>query len=664
MSQCFESKSLLCLHYKALAATLITFALILMYPFIFDTTILKGFVLFQSTKQNELIFDASNIHFYLWDSRYDYPNYIDPRIYTTVDYNQKEWTWYYRQLFNHSQRVTSICESNIIIPTLSYKQNHDMFDITQLHSRSDTNWIYFAKWNITIKLNPMNNQVSKEYIENTDYTYKNKTKQNNRNKKTKNNNKHNRIKPMKNKYQHYNDIYEKIEQHLYHDPNSCLYGKQNSIILYLFTVESDSLNQPIYKSNNNKKHAHKRPKWVGYINYNHISSLSGNVYKSNIDIAFPTPTTINFSTLVIYPLLCKLYNCNVYKISKIRQRKNTSTEDGNAMNIIPNDIDNYNSNSTTNSTLHDRNINISVNINITSHPVQFDNYSALDSNFDLNLNQFDRKQLLTLCDNLWDKYTIVFQGTQRKSYRSKWLAHKDNLRIRPPYTRKYISQIFSTQYNIIDHDSGNLELKQYTKMINNKNNSILDFNSINMNNASGNKHINNNELKKAINLVKNGIVVNLYPPRHESKAKQKRNIHYDYVDLMLHSRFCFILSGDAPWSFRLMDVLSAGCIPVIFADTWVLPFDSSIDWKQYVIRIDEIEITRNKKEWTTNPEIFVKNWLNGKQTNKILKGYYNDSFCNWHIQLLKLYNDKFVNPNKIVDAFFDEIAHKKNIAGG
>lgn len=46
--------------------------------------------------------------------------------------------------------------------------------------------------------------------------------------------------------------------------------------------------------------------------------------------------------------------------------------------------------------------------------------------------------------------------------------------------------------------------------------------------------------------------------------------------------FCIVLRGARLGQAVLSDILQAGCIPVVIADSYVLPFSEVLDWKRYI----------------------------------------------------------------------------------
>ena len=65
-----------------------------------------------------------------------------------------------------------------------------------------------------------------------------------------------------------------------------------------------------------------------------------------------------------------------------------------------------------------------------------------------------------------------------------------------------------------------------------------------------------------------------------------------YLELLKDSEFAGVPRGDSLFSYRLLDVMSAGAIPVIYSDGWVLPFAEIISWQDCAIMVSESDANR------------------------------------------------------------------------
>ncbi|XP_052010268.1 exostosin-2 [Xyrauchen texanus] len=62
---------------------------------------------------------------------------------------------------------------------------------------------------------------------------------------------------------------------------------------------------------------------------------------------------------------------------------------------------------------------------------------------------------------------------------------------------------------------------------------------------------------------------------------------FDYPQILQESSFCVVLRGARLGQATLSDVLQAGCVPVIMADSYILPFSEVLDWKRASVVIPE-----------------------------------------------------------------------------
>lgn len=88
------------------------------------------------------------------------------------------------------------------------------------------------------------------------------------------------------------------------------------------------------------------------------------------------------------------------------------------------------------------------------------------------------------------------------------------------------------------------------------------------------------------------IVVELTRDRQHAGVIDAENevVDDDYAQLLRDSTFAFVPRGDYEFSYRLLEVMSFGCIPIVISDGLVLPFDRLIDWRECSLTVPEARV--------------------------------------------------------------------------
>lgn len=54
----------------------------------------------------------------------------------------------------------------------------------------------------------------------------------------------------------------------------------------------------------------------------------------------------------------------------------------------------------------------------------------------------------------------------------------------------------------------------------------------------------------------------------------------NYTTVLQRARWCGVPDGSTPWTWRFLDALHCGCVPVIISERWHPPYTRMIDWTQ------------------------------------------------------------------------------------
>lgn len=105
------------------------------------------------------------------------------------------------------------------------------------------------------------------------------------------------------------------------------------------------------------------------------------------------------------------------------------------------------------------------------------------------------------------------------------------------------------------------------------------------------------EYRKKLTVLNNepGFLIQLENPTSLHVVANKIDNTYvaNYRQLQLDSQFGLVVKGDMFFAYRLLEVIGAGCIPIILSDSWELPFSHIIDWSPYIVlENDYLEIPK------------------------------------------------------------------------
>lgn len=103
---------------------------------------------------------------------------------------------------------------------------------------------------------------------------------------------------------------------------------------------------------------------------------------------------------------------------------------------------------------------------------------------------------------------------------------------------------------------------------------------------------------------------------------------------MNNATFCLIPRGRRLGSYRFLEAMQSGCIPLILSNGWVLPFHEKIDWKKAVIFADERLLT---------------------MIPSLIRDFSDDVIFKMKQQALFLWNTYFFSVDKIVQTVFQVI---------
>jgi len=111
------------------------------------------------------------------------------------------------------------------------------------------------------------------------------------------------------------------------------------------------------------------------------------------------------------------------------------------------------------------------------------------------------------------------------------------------------------------------------------------------------------------------------------------------TDLLHHSRFGLVPAGDGWHSYRLMETMAMGVVPIIISDDWSLPFEDILTWSEFSILVP---------------------LANTSHLLAIVEGY-RDRACTMSDRVFQVYHQYMANATQIVRGISDSIQQYRQL---
>ncbi|MBS1670849.1 MAG: exostosin family protein [Bacteroidetes bacterium] len=95
------------------------------------------------------------------------------------------------------------------------------------------------------------------------------------------------------------------------------------------------------------------------------------------------------------------------------------------------------------------------------------------------------------------------------------------------------------------------------------------------------------QLQNVNNITANFIIRNGF---WAEGMENKNEVRLQYADNIINSDYTLSIRGNGNFSYRLYEVMSCGRIPVFVNTDCILPYENFINWKDYVVWIEENEM--------------------------------------------------------------------------